>query len=157
MHIMLFPFIHSLRRYLAGRGICFFVLMLFLSKAVLATVFAFFSISSSEQSLAFTPFFWIKIVFIKPLLETYFLQKLPLDFFSRHHTSTTAIMISATLFAFMHYDGMADVIVVFPCGILLATAYLDSPNRRRGFLFTFTIHALHNAAVMALTLLGRVW
>lgn len=151
---MLFQLIHNLRRYLAGRGVFFFVLMLFLSKAVIATVFALLSISSSDQSLPFTLLFCIKIIFIKPLLETYFLQKLPLDFLSRHHTSTTAIMISATLFAFMHYDGMADVVVVFPCGILLAIAYLDSPNRRHSFLFTFTIHALHNAAVMALTLLA---
>lgn len=153
---MLFQLIHNLRRHLAGRGVCFFVLLLFLSKGMIATAFTLLSIKSSNQLLPFTLFFFIKIVFIKPLLETYFLQKLPLDFFSRYHSSTTAIILSAILFAFMHYDGMADVVLVFPCGLLLAIAYLDSPNRRHGFLFTFTIHATHNATVMALALLGNV-
>jgi len=152
---MLFQLIHSMRRHLAGRGVFFFVLMLFLSKVVVAIFFASLSIGSRSPPSPLTLLFCIKIILIKPLLETYFLQKLPLDFFSRYHTSATAIMLSAVIFALMHYDGIANVVLIFPCGLLYAIAYLDSPNRRYGFLFTFTIHAIHNAAAMVLEVLSQ--
>jgi hypothetical protein len=101
---------------------------------------------------------WIGILIIVPILETYFNQKLPFILLQKWEKTKSKygiyLLLSAMVFAGMHGYSIQYIIAVFPAGLVLAYVYVFyCRNPRIAFWSTTIIHALKNSvALLALVL-----
>jgi len=132
-----------------------FVLLVFLSQFLILFIVRFTGImagASNEHVGSEISYWYIFLaIVVAPIAETYFLQKLPIEFLEKKIKSVAVvILISAALFGILHLKSSFVVIQAFVAGIILAMAYIvhrKNHGAKRAFWAVAIIHSLANITV----------
>lgn len=96
----------------------------------------------------------LSVIFIAPLVETFFFQLLPVSFLSMfsffRKRKMLVILVSASVFALFHFDSLKRLMITFFCGLLLAGVYLLR-EKKDGFSVVAVSHAVWNAFVVIIS------
>lgn len=97
-----------------------------------------------------TIWYFVVAIFLAPLIETFFFQKLPIDFFRTYYEKDwPLILISSIPFGLAHFINeffISDVIFIICLGVVLAYAYILAKKRDdlNAYLAVVFIHAGYN-------------
>jgi len=96
---------------------------------------------------------WVGIIILVPLIETYMNQKLPFILMQKWNKTKGRyglyMLLSALVFAAMHCYSIQYIIAVFPAGLVLSYVYVFySKNPKIAFWSTTIIHALKNSVAL---------
>lgn len=135
--------------YIISTTVLYFILTI-----PIVILFMFFGVDKQElggvetQKYSFFGFFLL-VVILAPIIETLIAQVLPIELINKYFSiknSLISILISAFLFAFMHFGySIWYSLVIFPLGLLLANTYVIFKKRKESsFWVTAAIHSLRN-------------
>ena len=131
--------------------VLFGFLAYFLISFIVGIVMISAGMSSNQIDSEISYWYIFLAIVVAPIAETYFLQKLPIEFLEKKIKSVAVvILISAALFGILHLKSSFVVIQAFVAGIILAMAYIvhrKNHGAKRAFWAVAIIHSLANITV----------
>jgi len=141
--------------------VLFGFLAYFLISFIVGIVMISAGMSSNQIDSEISYWYIFLAITIAPVAETYFFQKLPIEFLEKRIKSVAVvILISAALFGILHLKGFFVVIQGIVMGTIFAAAYIvhrKNHGAKRAFWAVAIIHSLANILPLTLRILSGVY